>query len=138
MLSVRATRNTADGTRRLNPSERSSAVAQTASSTPDRTSTSQDTTPPQAPSCRCPGTAPLVRGPGWRPTPWSQTRLRPSARGGPGGDRGVVAVEQHGGDAVVGQQGSGDGVRAGPAELVVEVTGRQQVGREHHPLGAGG
>jgi hypothetical protein len=52
------------------------------------------------------------------------------------GDGGVVAVQQDGGDARVGQQGSGDQVGAGAGQLVVEVPGRQQVGRQDDALGA--
>ena len=47
-----ATPKTTVGPRRVNPSERPRAVAQTASRTPDRTRTSQDMRSSRAPSCR--------------------------------------------------------------------------------------
>ena len=49
------------------------------------------------------------------------------------GEGNVVAVEQDGGDPVVGQQRGGDHVGTGSGELVVEVPGRQQVGRRRRP-----
>src|SRR3712207_2531748 len=132
MLRTSATPKTTDGARRLNPSERPRAVAHTASSTPDRTSTSQDTTASAGAVLSLSGYG--TARPGARevgPRPWSHAPQRPSGRSGPAGERGVVAVEQDGGDALVGQQRSGDRVRAGPGELVVEVAGRQQVGGQH-------
>src|SRR5215217_7506706 len=61
MLAASATAKTAVGARRVKPSDRPRAVAQTASRTPERTRTSQDTVHSRTPSCRCPGTALLVR-----------------------------------------------------------------------------
>src|SRR3954452_16106238 len=69
MLATRPRTKTTVGASRVKPSVRPRAVAHTASRTPDRTRTSQDMTTPGLPSCRCPGTAPLVRGSAADPPP---------------------------------------------------------------------
>ena len=63
MLTTSATPNTTDGHSRVHPYERPSALAHTASSTPDKTSTTHAMTASYGPSCLTPGTAPLVRRP---------------------------------------------------------------------------
>src|SRR4051794_41146154 len=63
MLAASAATKMTDGPSRLKPSDLPSAVAHTASSTPDTTRTNHDMTASNGPSCRTPGTAPLVREP---------------------------------------------------------------------------
>src|SRR4051794_13425696 len=64
MLAARAAANTRVGSGRENPADRSSAVAQTASRTPERTRTSQYTTDPQDTVLSLSGYGVLVREPG--------------------------------------------------------------------------
>src|SRR5690606_20389341 len=96
MLTTTATPNTVVGTGRVNPSERPSAVAQTASRTPDPISTIHASTThhSSAPSCRWPGTAPLVRC-RLRAHPFSPARGSTSRPGFPRVTRMTDADREH-------------------------------------------
>src|SRR6478609_9581531 len=93
MLSTSETAKTAVGRGRRKPSDAASAVAQTASSAPDRTSTSQCTAIPIWPSCRRAGTAPSSASTARALTsqPTRCTRARPGRNGVSGARPGVLS-----------------------------------------------